>query len=273
MQRLDDAYPVGPQGLWITPAAGQDLEAAKHGLDRYADSVAYTGLALVATNWAASAENNAGAGQLAADRESSYVVGQDRSRIALVRTPTLWFAVKQARSDKIDLRYDFGLVAMKSREPDGGWTNVVPSPAKVQGVPDSAGPTLRTRYGPAYAMGTSMRIARGGVVYVRGWFATASGKHVRRAAFRFEPAGDCVTLSFALRRGEHAGYSAFVRKVAQRSRGGVADGAERVTLAPAAAAVHVDRDDYSSGSDARLRRVRFALSGAGVKRITTCAAV
>jgi hypothetical protein len=188
-----------------------------------------------------------------------------------VRTPSLWFAVKQARSDKIDLRYDFGLVAMKSRDSDGSWSNVVPSPAKVQGEPDSAGPTLRTKYGPAYAMGTSMRGGRNGVVDVRGWFATASGKHIRPASFRFTPAGNCVTLSFAIRRGERIGYSAFVRKVAQRSRGGVVGGGERVTIAPLASAVRVDTHDYSSGSDARLRRVRFALSGAGVKRVTTCA--
>jgi hypothetical protein len=270
LQRLEAAHPVGPKGLWITPATAQDLGAAKQGLDRYADSVAFSGLALVATNWAASVENSSGAGLLAADRESSYIVGQDRSRIALVRTPSLWFAVKQARSDKIDLRYDFGLVSMKSRDAAGAWHDVIPAPAKVQGRPDSAGPALRTPYGPAYAMGTSMRVARGGVVKIRGWFATAAGKHIRRAWFRFAPAGACVTLSFALRRGERAGYSAFVRRVARRSRAGVVGGGERVTLAPAAQAMHLDRHGYSSGSDARLRRVRFALAGAGVKRVTTC---
>src|SRR3954454_14723433 len=188
MKRLDDVYPVGAHGLWITPATAQDLAAAKHGLDRYADSVAYTGLGLVATNWAASVENVRAAGAVAADSPSAYVVGQDASRIALVRTPKLWFAVKQARSDKIDLRYDFGLVAMKVLGDDRRWSNVIPSLPKVQGEPDSAGPVLQLPHGQAYPTGRHIAVTSDGSVRVSGSFANAYGRPLRSRTFRFEPA-------------------------------------------------------------------------------------
>jgi hypothetical protein len=129
---------------------------------------------------------------------------------------------------------------------------------------------LATKHGPAYATGTRISTSRNGVVTVHGWFATATGHRIRRASFRFVPAGDCVTLSFALNRGERVGYSAFVRRIGTKSRTGVAGGGERVNIAPAAHAVHVDGSPYSSGSDATLERVRFALSAPGRTRITTC---
>jgi hypothetical protein len=273
MDHLATAYPVGPRGQWITPALAQDLEAAKHGLDRYADSVAYTGLSLVATSWAASVQDVSAAGSLASDRQSGYVVGQDISRIALVRTPSLWFAVKQARSDKIDLRYDFGLVALKAKATDGSWQNVVPSLPKVQGHPDSAGPTLASSHGPAYASGSHISVARDGTVRVIGSFTTAIGRRVRvrSAAFSYRPTGDCVTLSFAVHHGERMSYSAFVRPGAAASVNGVTANGERVSITPAAAAYQVEHG-FSSGSDARLDRVRFALRGSGVIRIATCSA-
>ncbi|MFL5893829.1 MAG: hypothetical protein ACJ76Z_01790, partial [Thermoleophilaceae bacterium] len=272
MDHLKEAYPVGPQGLWITPALAQDLDAGRHGLDRYADSVAYTGLSLVATDWAASSQVITSVGSIAADSRSANVVGQDVSRIALVRTPSLWFAVKQARSDKIDLRYDFGLVAMKALAADRNWSDVVPARPMVEGHPDSAGPVLFSSRGPAYATGRRIVAGRSGHVRITGAFATASGRRVRGASFRFDPSGDCVTLSFGMRRGEHVEYSAFVRRLAGASAAGVGDGRQRVAISPAAAAYRVDKHRYSSGSDAVLRRVRFEFHGAGGVHISTCSA-
>jgi hypothetical protein len=273
MDRLGSDYRVGARGLWITPATAQDLKAARHGLDVYADSVAYVGLALVATNWAASVEDHtASDAGVASDRPSSYVVGQDSSRIALVRTPKLWFAVKQARSDNLDLRYDFGLVAMKLQDADGSWTNVTPSLPEVKGKPDSAGPVLETPHGKAFPSGSRMSVAQDGAVTVHGSFAYASGREVRASTFSFRPAGDCVTMSFELRQGERVVYSAFVRQVEGMSVAGVHDSGQRVTIAPAAARVSVEHRPYSSGSDASLDRVRFTIASVGEIRISTCSA-
>lgn len=271
MKRLYEQYPVGRRGLWITPAVAQNLNAAKRGLDRYADSVAYTGLALVAANWAASVENTVAAGAMAGDTVSSYVIGQDTSRIAVVRTRYLWFAVKQARSHQIDLRYDFGLVAMKAQQGTGSWANVIPSLPEVRRTPDSTGPVLRTNHGQAYPTGRRIAVAPDGSVTVTGSSVTASGHRLRSRVFRFQPAGSCVTFSFALRRGEHVADSAFVRRVDRVSTAGVSGPGERVSVAPAAASVTVDRSRYSSGSDASLRRVRFSFQTTGEIRITTCA--
>jgi hypothetical protein len=51
LQRLHDAYAIGPTGLWIVPALARDPVAGLRGLDHYAAASVYCGLTLVALNW------------------------------------------------------------------------------------------------------------------------------------------------------------------------------------------------------------------------------
>ena len=68
IERLGDAYPIGPSGPWITPALADDLQAGARGLDAYAGAPSMGGLALVTLNWAIdTAPAGAAAGELPAD--------------------------------------------------------------------------------------------------------------------------------------------------------------------------------------------------------------
>ena len=59
----------------------------------------------------------------------------------MVRRGDLWFAVRAAaKTAADDLRYDFGLVALKTSSGAGGWVDVVRPRPHTRTGPDSAGP-------------------------------------------------------------------------------------------------------------------------------------
>src|SRR5207249_1692800 len=72
-------------------------------------------------------------------------LGAGAAEFAAVRRGNVWFAVKRARSEARDLRYDLGLLALLVRAGDGSWRDVLPLRPRVKGARAGAGPFLRIR--------------------------------------------------------------------------------------------------------------------------------
>ena len=152
LTRLRNVYAGGPYGFWITPALSQGIRAAIPGLDHYADAASYSGLTLVGLNWALEQMPPAGppAGPIAADSPGSHRLAAGNSAVEVVRTPGLWYAVKQGPGVfvkgvgdySVDLRYDSGLVGLEAIDKDGTPGQILPSRPHSLAPGDRAEPLL-----------------------------------------------------------------------------------------------------------------------------------
>jgi MYXO-CTERM domain-containing protein len=201
----------GPGGIGAVPRKLRPGQSY-HGLD--ANSVTPVALTLFLLNLAsdeAEARGQAAPGALPADAEGAFV-SRTKMAFAAVRHGDLWYVVHRNRIT-YDRRYDFGLVALKQRDANGRWHDVMrPRPNTRGHTHDSAGPVLergtKIRYLPH---GTSIKVRRGGVVLVHGGFQTQDGKWLRRGVtFRFAPVTDGVQMTFPLRAGDNARVTDFV---------------------------------------------------------------
>lgn len=268
--RLERDHVGGPAGFAITPALARDVRGGSRGVDDYATGVQYTGLALVALNWAHDAARpEAASGDIGADRDGSFVLGHGRARFATVRAGDVWFAVRQAPGTEGDLRYDFGLVALKARGADGSWHDVLPVRPLSTVREDSAGPVLLSRGRTARPEGRRLVVDEGGDVTVTGGFRSAGGGWLRRGVeFRFRVLPCGVRLELPTRAGDSYEYSAFVRGSPSPAAAG--DGAQQLAFDPRPSASRAGR--FSSGTDPWLTRVRlrFASKVSGALALTTC---
>jgi hypothetical protein len=236
LARVNREHRGGPAAFAITPALAQSIRGGTRGVDSYASSVQYSGLNLVATNWAAdTARPGLPVGELSADSEGPSLLGRGTSRFAAVRAGDIWFAVRQSPSAGGDLRYDFGLVALKRRDPDGTWHDALPLRPHPHRVPDSAGPLLNG----APPVGRSLKVARSGRVTIKGDYPTRKG-----VRFVFQPTG-CLGLQITVsptRPTDRYEYSWFVRPGDEAPRGRRERG-------------------YASGVDPTLTRIRQTQRG------------
>jgi hypothetical protein len=270
--RLGDAYGAGREGFFITPALAQDLRGGIAGLDPYAAAASYNGLTLVGAEWAieaAAAERVPGT--IAADDDGGRLLGRGEATFATVRSGDVWFAVKQARTAAADLRYDFGLVALRVRADDGSW-RALPLRPRVERRGATAGPLLRRGRVTGLPEGRRMRLAGGGAVTVGGAFRTRSGRLLRRGVrFRFAPTGCGVRLAVPTRRGDRHEYSAFFSGSPRTAARSVADARQVVSFGSRATVGR--RGRHASGAEPRLTemRLRFAPAAAGKLTLETCA--
>jgi hypothetical protein len=266
LERLDDAYSSGPEGFLVTPSLARDIEDAIPGIDEYAAAAPYVGLTLASLEWAIAQAGDGSAGRIGADRSGSYVLGTGPGSWATARTGHVWFAVKRSRTSVRDLRYDFGLVALKVRE-GGRWRDVLPLRPRTVAGAESAGPAL----GSVPADGTQLLRGKGSRIVARGGFRTAAGRWVRRAAFTFAPVSCGVRLTFPGRAGDRYSYSGFFRRSVARSGRAVQDSDQRIRFdsAPALSLF----GEFASGADVGLvrGRARFGRSRPGTVAIEICA--
>lgn len=266
--RLAGAYPTGPEGFLVTPSMAQSIDAAIPGVDEYVAAASYTGLTLMALEWAIAA---GGGGGSDAQPPGARVLGTGSGAWATSRRGDVWFAVKRTRTSTRDLRYDFGLMALKVRS-GGVWRDLMPlRPRTVSGF-DTAGPVLSTGGSAGYAEGYELRLGKGGRVVVRGGFRTRTGRWLRRGvAFTFTPVPCGVRLTFPVRAGDRLAYSGFFRGEPRGSGRAVRDAEQQLRLdtAPSVSA----GGSYASGSDVGLVRAtaRWRRSRAGTASIETCA--
>jgi hypothetical protein len=276
MARLRAAHGVGPHGLWITPSgAGAGAASGRRGLDTYAHGPGYGGLALVGVNWAVehAERGDRAVAEIASDSPSATQLGRGRTVFHAVRAQSSWFAVKRSRSNSgSDLRYDFGLVALKRPMGDGGWYDIVRARPHTTGRGDSAGPVLLGRGGRALPDGVRSGVSADGTVTVRGGYRSPRGPWLSRGeTFRFAPVDCGIRATFTRRRGGILEYSVFFRDRPAVSGGRLTAPGIAVDASPQPA-VRLS-GGYSSGVDARLTRavLRFPAGRAPVQ-ITICGA-
>jgi hypothetical protein len=270
LQRLHDAYTIGPTGLWIVPALARDPVAGLRGLDHYAGASVYCGLTLVALNWliAALGGRDVAPGQIAGDTPSAAALSRGEAQLAVVRHDDAWFAVKRAcsRADfPDDLRYDFGLITLKGAGAGAGWHDVLPIRPRTDQRRDSAGPVLQDAGGPGFPHGQTMSVDGGGTVTVSGGFLGGTGDWRRRGvAFAFAPvAGGGVRLRFPAQAGDEFEYSVFFVDAApgpQSDPTSVFDGTLRATSAALDGVAF--EDGYASDAEPKLVRARLTLRAA-----------
>lgn len=277
LARLRDVYGSGPKGWWILPAL-REQPTQLFGIDRYIGAVAFSGLTLVTLNWALDEmerNDTRAVASVPTDRNFAVALGQGDGRFATVRQGDVWFAVRRKRSTKRpnDLRYDFGLIALKVRQ-GGVWTGVVRARPKTNQAFDSAGPTLVTASQIGLPRGERLRVRRGTVV-VAGGYRTPDRKWLRQSVtwtYRAVPCG--VKLTFFAIAGEYYQYSVFLRRDAGRPslRGRTLVGGTSKVLFTYRPVSILRRGGYASGNDASLTRVRLTLFApkTGPMSITTC---
>jgi hypothetical protein len=267
---------TGPKGFFITPSLRPDYRGTR-GLDSYAAAIGYSGLTLAALNWAIDRFGDDDPPDDGDDFDSSRAFrihpASARNDVTVARGDR-WFAVKSAASGSADdLRYDFGLVALKARDGAGDWHDLLRIRPHTKDGADSAGPVLRRSRGPGLPEAESVSVAADGTLTLTGGWRTAAGRWLRRnVRFRFEPIDAGVRLIFPTEPGDRVKFSVFFADhgplpTVQSDR--VFDDDQQVTFVPDAE-VAFDAGRYASGTDARLVRanILFPESTGNPVRIT-----
>ena len=215
--RLVTVNRFGPGGIGAVPRP-LSRRTRYHGVD--ANEVVPAALTIFFLNLAADAHTPGHAGTLPADSDGVFRE-PDKSGFVSVRHGDLWYVVHR-RTITYDLRYDFGLVALKRRGSDGRWRDVMrPRPNSRGPSFNSAGPVIvldGARYLP-YA--SSIHVRRGGEVVMRGGYRTAYGHWLRPAdaTFTFKPVRGGVAATFPLRAGDDASMATYLPAGEARRRG------------------------------------------------------
>ena len=298
LDRLATHHGVTHWGLEITPSVARSRWTPAVGLDPGAGGPSFGGLVLALLEWTRDesqpAPENA---TIPADRSLRTKLSHSESRFTVVRRGPVWAVIRPTISGKYpyDVRYDFGLVAMKVLR-DGRWTDVVRHRPLTAAESDSAGPILRTGGVVGFPFASEVGVAPDGTVTMRGgWrleptrvkrvvatlpdgskvrgLGSIPGAPIRTGVvFRFDPTACGVRLTFPVRAGDTIEYSAFLTP--QRTKVGpraVEDAVGRVTFSRPAQVT--TEDGYGSGADPALVRARatFAALPAGPLTIEHCA--
>jgi hypothetical protein len=249
------AYRAGPRGEWVVPSVRQSLTAGRRSVDYYAHAPEYTGLALVYLNWAIELlPRGSTRGTIVADRTMRTIVGQGRSRFAVVRQRSLWYAVRETGTG--GFRYDFGPIAVKRLE-GGVWRDLVPLRPTDHGA---TGPVLRLGGRSGVPVGHVLRVARDASVLIRGGFRTGRRWLRRGVSFRVSPVRCGLALTFQVRAGDRYEYNAFFPGHGPGERGpSYGRVGDRQVLFSESVFSARFRATRPSPSDARLTRARFSI--------------
>lgn len=151
------ALHASPQGFRLVNGARTTVD----GIDGYAHTVAYNGLALFGLTVALDALEATPAlpiGQLPAGQRLA-VEDSGMSGLGVVGNGRFWLAVHRKPMADKDLRYDFGVLALKRRTARGWIDMVAPRPLTTL-VPNSGGPSLMRRGVPVQPRGYDLRVRR-----------------------------------------------------------------------------------------------------------------
>jgi hypothetical protein len=200
LTRLATRHPVIDGGLAIVPAFASGARPWYPGIDEYAGAAAYGGLTIVALDLAADLDADGRPVQSVARRAVAKVVSAEAGEMAILHRGPVWIAVKRARTGS-DLRYDFGLVALK-RQLGDAWQDVLP--LRPRAVGPSLGPTL-IRAGVEHEPRGRRIEVDDTAIRIAGGFRGARG----RVAFDYVPTCCGVVLRFRGRPGATYRYSTF----------------------------------------------------------------
>lgn len=200
LTRLETVYPSSDWGLPLVPRFAVDSDPRTYtGIDPYANTVEYNGLALWALDDAAAAlakVQPAPQEPLPSTTDGAFV-DPSHTQFAAVTHGGLWFAVHALDSNFGDPRYGFGLVAAELEGADG-WQPVLPA-APLTRRPVVGSIALRGVAGTLHPVGRHIAASAGGIVTIRGgWAKAAAARLIGRGTvwtYRPTPAGDGVTVS------------------------------------------------------------------------------
>ena len=181
LQRLA-ALHAGPQGLQVVPGAVARTTTA--GIDAYAHTVAYNGLALFGLTQALdalAAIPTVPIGHLPADGRVA-VADQRASGLGVVGDGRVWLAVHKTATDDNDLRHDSGALALKRRTP-AGWVDLLAPRPLTRITPDTSGPALMHLGEPLKPRGFAIHANRRTIIVNA--IYRANDRIVRRAQFRW----------------------------------------------------------------------------------------
>jgi hypothetical protein len=149
LARLRSLYPRDGWGLPLVPRlAGSDSNQAPNylGIDGYANTVQYNGLALWALSQAAHTLSLIPPTpyQAVPSTENGTFLDPSHTKFATVTDGSLWYAIHGTDSDPADARYGFGLISVE-RDTAQGWRAVLPYPpltSALTSTPATGGPSL-----------------------------------------------------------------------------------------------------------------------------------
>jgi len=194
-ERLRTAYRFRRGVLPIVPRFSvQPLTG--HGLEHYVRVMTFNGLTAMFLADAAAAAPDFRPAALPLDRGGAFA-DHDRARLAAVRHGRVWFAVHTVGPSGVeDVRYDFGLVALKLQR-GRRWVDVVSQRPFLSGLFDGGGPALVTTAGLAFPRAPRFTAdPRTGVVTARGGYRYRGGPWaVTGERFRFAPLARGVRIT------------------------------------------------------------------------------
>jgi hypothetical protein len=200
LARLEDLYPTSGWGLPLVPRfAGSGDPRSYAGIDPYANTVEYNGLALWALDDAAHALAKAAPAppEPLPSTTNGTFVDPSHTRFAAVTQGGLWFAVHALDSNLGDPRYGFGLLAAELNGPNG-WESVMPAPP-LTSRPVVGSVALRAKGGPLHPVGRHLRAGANGVVTIKGGWEQPGDPNLidPGTVWTFTPASSAVTLRTA----------------------------------------------------------------------------
>jgi hypothetical protein len=298
LNRLLREHGVTHWGLEMTPSVARSRWTPAAGLDSGAGGPSFGGLVLALLEWGhGEARTPPDGTRLPADNSLRTKLSHAESRFAVVRRGPVWMVIRPTISGKYpyDVRYDFGVVALKVLR-DGRWTDVVRPRPFTAAESDSAGPILRTGGVTGFPFGSEVGVAPDGTVTMRGgWrleptrvkrvvatlpdggkvrgLGSIPGAPIRTGVvFRFDPTGCGVRLTFPVRAGDTIEYSAFLAPRGLRTGPRVLEDAFGATTFSRPAAVATE-EGLASGVDPALVRARATFTGlaAGPMTVDHCA--
>lgn len=204
LTRLETVYAPGEWGMPLVPRLAGSGPQNYEGLDSYANTVEYDGLALWALNNAKNVlgqTDSAPLEQIGADADGTFI-DPTSTRFATVKKGDRWWAIHGSTTHN-DARYDFGIVAAQ-RKTQAGWQPAIPYRPRTE---------QKTTGGPMIIDGKKTFVpvsrdisadAKGRVVVNGGWSERANGTPARDKNTRwvFDPIADGVALKFRAKRAE-----------------------------------------------------------------------
>jgi hypothetical protein len=170
-----------PSGFLLVPNAA--TRATTAGIDPYAHTVAYNGLALFGLTRTldalAAIPPATPLGRLPGDGRLE-VRDPNASGLAVVASKRVWLAVHKTATDTGDLRHDSGALALKRRTA-AGWVDLLAPRPLTNVTPDSSGPALMYAGVPVRPTGFGIHVGRSRIVVNAGY--RSNNRIVRRVRF------------------------------------------------------------------------------------------
>lgn len=198
IHRLETTFTPGADGMPLTPRLLGNTKPEYAGIDSYANTLEYNGLALFALKHAVDvllATPPANAQKTGADVNGTFV-DPSNTRFATIKEGGIWAAV-HGSDTHTDARYDFGLVAAQKQSPDGSWHEVLPyRPRTLEKT--SAGPVIIENDRQLLPLGNQIQADGKKIVVTGGWGTKPNSDPSidKGTVWTFKPDRDSVEMNF-----------------------------------------------------------------------------